>query len=94
MQQKVTGKHHHALLTVWNGEQNKQTNHNNIEPKQQDGIYHYSREFKDEKQGYLPTMKVENDMASRMIHNIRNPNVGEKRLASLFQQEINRQLRN
>ena len=66
----------------------------NIEPEEQDGIYDFPNEFKDEKQGFIPTMKVENNLANRIKHNIKNPNEGERKLALLMQQRIKKQLGN
>eukprot|EP01080_Neovahlkampfia_damariscottae_P003340 gene3340-5888_t len=66
----------------------------NIEPEEQDGIYDFPNEFKDEKQGFIPTMEVENNLANRMKQNIRNPNEGERKLALLMHQRIKKQLGN
>eukprot|EP01080_Neovahlkampfia_damariscottae_P012648 gene12648-6550_t len=66
----------------------------NIELEQQDGIYDFPNEFKDEKRGFIPTMKVENNLANRIKHNIKNPNEGERKLALLMNQRIKKQLGN
>eukprot|EP01080_Neovahlkampfia_damariscottae_P007871 gene7871-12340_t len=66
----------------------------NIEPEQQDGIYDFPNEFKDEKQGFIPTMEVENNLANRIKQNIRNPNEGERKLALLMHQRKKKQLGN